>query len=524
MTRRRRTAAGLLVAAVVLTACAPVGDPSWVPPNWTPSEIVVVDAPDALDPVDDGAVASRIVPQRIRNDVVGVQARFTFLPGTDAAASAFNAAVERRVRDAIATAVASSGTSYTPQAQPAGAGLGDRSCIAGSATRPAAELLEDPALGAPGGVGVAVVCDIVAASGSILAQRLRTIAGAPGAVSSDVTSILYVDTATGDVATAEGLWAEGAAERLSEDVVDALRRSAGALSWRPAESGDEGQLAAIRGALASTTPAPGGLTFTIPAGFTAPQLASLGTPATEEPLTIAVPTEVASGLVTDFGARVLASEGVPFDAPVAGPAGADRVDCGLVPCVAVTYDDGPTSLTPKLLDELADARAAATFFMLGSSAANAPDTVRRVAAERHEIGNHTWSHPQLPEIDDEEVASQLQRTTELLRSLSGQAVASFRPPYGEYTDRVLEIAAEPAILWSVDTRDWAGPADETLIRSAVDGATPGGIILFHDTHERSVRVAPTVFSGLADRGFTLVTVTTLFGGQLPASGAFRRAP
>lgn len=525
MTRRRRSLVALVTAAVLLVACAPTGDTSWTPPEWSRADIAVVSSPAPLDVAGGSEFAASLTSYRVRNDAVGVQARFALLPGGSEHVAAFNAEIVRQVRGSIAAQEAATGVTYAPEAAPVGAGLADRDCIVGSTERSAADLLADPDLGPLGGSGAAVVCDILVAAGPILAQRLRGVIGTPAAVAADVSAVIYVDTASGDIAAPAELWAESAAEALSADIVEALRRDAGALALGASTAGDEVQLAAIRSALATTVPdGDGGLVFTIAAGFEAAELADLGLAATTEPLTVGVPGAVAELLVSPFGARVLASAGQPYAGPDAVAAGVEHVDCGLVPCVALTYDDGPTELTPRLLDELASARAPATFYMLGTSAAGRPDVVRRVAAEGHEIGNHTWNHPQLPKVDDAGVADQLMRTRDLLRSLSGQPVASFRPPYGEYSTRVLDIAAQPAILWTVDTRDWAGPADDVLRASAIDGAGPGGIVLFHDTHERSVRVAPAVIEGLRDRGFALVTVTQLFGGRLPDAGAWRRGP
>lgn len=525
MTRRAAPAVGILLTVLVLSACAPPGDPGWTPPTWTANavEVAVVETPPVVDLDAQPDLVASLTSTRVRNEAAGVQARFATLPGVETA-QAFNAAMRGFVRDAVTARASAAGVAYRPAASPASAGLGDRACVVGSTELAADDLLSSPDLGPPGASGLAVVCDVLVASGPMFAQRIRAVSGAVGAVTADATTVLYTDTETGETSPPEGLWVDTAAEELRVDVVEALRRDAGALTLGT-PTADDGAGAVIDTALASTVPdGDGGFVFTIPAGFESAALTALGVSATTEPLTIHVPAPVASSLASPFGLRVLETAGLPYAGPAALQASREPVDCTFVPCVALTYDDGPTGLTGLLLDTFAELRVPATFYMLGSSAAGRPDTVRRVAAEGHQIGNHTWNHPQLPTVDDAGVADQLGRTRDLLRSLSGQPVASFRPPYGEYSDRVLKIAGEPAILWNVDTRDWAGPADDVLRATAIDGARPGGIILFHDTHERSVRVAPDVVRGLRDRGFTLVTVTQLFGGQLPATGAWRSAP
>lgn len=506
---RRAAAASLLAVAVVVTGCAPAVDPAWTPPTWPAAEVqVLAAAPEPLD-----AAALPLTAQRIRAD--GVQARMAYLPGTTGAARTLNSRIDDLVREAA-------GRSYTPTVGDQGAGLGERGCVRGSTLLPARELLADPALGP--GDGSAVVCDVVAAGGSVLGQRIRVVAGTADGITSDTSTVLYIDTESGELVDGAGLWTEGAGVTLRDDVVDAIRRDAGALGLGPVAPPDEAQAALIAAGLADTVPgADGALVFTLPAGFSTPELVDLGVDATPEPLVIEVPASVVAELATPFGQRVAAASGSAYTGPELVPAGRDWVDCTLLPCVALTYDDGPSSLTGRLLDELADARAAATFYMLGQYASRNPDTVRRVASEGHIIGSHTWDHPSLPSLDDEQIASQLTRTRNLLQQQSGQPVATFRPPYGEYNSRVLTVAKQPAILWSVDTRDWAGPPDDVLLERAIDEPRPGGIVLFHDTHERSVRLAPAIIAGLRDRGFTPVTITQLFDGDLPTVGAWRSA-
>jgi peptidoglycan/xylan/chitin deacetylase (PgdA/CDA1 family) len=507
---KRAAAASLLFgAALVVTGCAPAVDPGWTPPTWPAAQVqVLAAAPEPLD-----ATTLPLTAQRISSS--GVQARMAYLPGTAGAAKVFNSRIDGLVR-------AAAGNSYEPTVGAQGAGLGDRGCVQGSTLRPAAEVLADPVLGP--GDGVAVVCDVVFAGGDLLGQRIRVVAGTAEAVAADTSTVLYIDTASGEVADGAGLWADGAGVTLRDDVVEAIRRDAGALGLAPIAPPDEAQAALIAAGLADTVPAAdGGLVFTLPAGFSTPELVDLGVAATPGPLVIEVPAHLVAELGSPFGQRVAEASGSPYTGPAAVPAGRDWVDCTLLPCVALTYDDGPSNLTGRLLDEYAEAHAAATFFMLGQYASRNPDMVRRVADAGHVIGSHTWDHPSLPSLDDAEISRQLTRTRNVLRELSGQAVATFRPPYGEYDARVLAAAGQPAILWSVDTRDWAGPADDVLLTRAIDEPDPGGIVLFHDTHERSVRLAPTIIAGLRDRGFTPVTITQLFDGTLPTSGAWRSA-
>ncbi|MDR7185137.1 peptidoglycan/xylan/chitin deacetylase (PgdA/CDA1 family) [Microbacterium trichothecenolyticum] len=521
--RARWMVAALAAAVLALSACAPASRGGWDPPAWAPEVVHATDPVPEISAAADGPLGAGIVPLRVRNDAVGLQARVALLPA-GATTDAFNAQVEQFVRGAIADRVVASGTAFVPTPSSVGSGLGDRRCASESTRRPAAELLADPAFGPVGGAGTAVVCGIVAAGGTIVGERVRVLSGDAAGVHSDTATTLYTDVATGETATADGLWAEGAAAALGAHIVEALRRDAGALSHRPVVVGDETQIAAIQTALGTTVPSDEGLVITLAPGFTAPDLAGLGAPPTTEPTEFAIPAEVAADLVSPLGARVLASSDQPYTGPVAAPAGTRAVDCDLVPCVALTYDDGPSSYTPGILDELAARDAAATFFAMGQNAQGYADTLARMTREGHEVEGHTWNHPHLPQLTDAQVTAQVVDSTQALEAVSGQDITVFRPPYGEFTPRVLAAAGMPAILWDIDTNDWQGPADDVLNARAVEQPRAGSIVLLHDVHAVTARTAGAVLDGLLDRGFQLVTVRQLFGGELPTSGSWRRAP
>jgi peptidoglycan/xylan/chitin deacetylase (PgdA/CDA1 family) len=521
--KARWATAALAAAVLALSACAPASREGWEPPARAPEVVHATDPVPEISATADGPLGAGIVPLRVRNDAVGIQARVALLPA-GAATDPFNAQVEQFVRGAIADRVVASGTAFVPTPSPVGSGLGDRRCAAGSTRLPAAELLADAAFGPAGGAGTAVVCGIVAAGGSIVGERIRVVSGDQAGVHSDAITTLYTDVATGETVTADGLWAEGAAAALGAHIVDALRRDAGALSQRPVVVGDDAQLATIRDALATTVPSEEGFVITLAPGFTAPDLTGLGAPPTTEPLEIVVPTDVAAGLVSSLGARVLASSGQPYRGPVAAPAGARAVDCALVPCVALTYDDGPSAYTAGILDELASRDAAATFFAMGQNAQGFAETLARMTRDGHELEGHTWNHPHLPQLTDAQITAQIVDSTRALEAVSGQDITAFRPPYGEFGPRVLAAAGMPAILWDIDTLDWQGPTDDVLIARAVEQPRAGSIILQHDTQAPTARTAGAVLDGLLDRGFQLVTVRQLFGGEMPASGSWRRAP
>ncbi|WP_100810950.1 MULTISPECIES: polysaccharide deacetylase family protein [unclassified Microbacterium] len=507
----RRVLAAVLVAVGVvgLSACAPDTDPSWTPAQW-PVVGRMLTAPPP--PVDPAGIA--LAPQRIRNDSVRVEARWAYLPGSQP----LNDAVEATVRAAIGEQSTASGVGYEPQVFGVEAALRERGCVAGVTALPAADLL-----GAATDSHTVVVCEIVHAAGSTFGERLRVVRGSAAAVESDQIVTLYADVATG--AVGDGASLIGQNDLLWEDVVSVARRAAGGLSLSQVSPPSDEQRAALSRALQDASFVDGELVVPLPVGFTAPELEGLAgwqTPDPEHPVWVSLPRTSYDPALTEFG-RVIADAQGAFAGPTTAGAAFDRTSCDLVPCMALTMDDGPSGLTDGILDALRDRHSAATFFMLGRNAQNRPDTVRRVSAEGHQIGNHTWNHPDLTTLSDERIASELRSTADLLRSLSGQAVSTFRPPYGALNERVLGVAGMPAILWSVDTRDWAGPSDADLLAYSVSAPRIGTIMLMHDIQEGTSRIMPQLLDGLLDRGFSLVTLSKLFDGQIPG-GIVRYAP
>ncbi|MEY9849372.1 peptidoglycan/xylan/chitin deacetylase (PgdA/CDA1 family) [Streptacidiphilus sp. BW17] len=189
-----------------------------------------------------------------------------------------------------------------------------------------------------------------------------------------------------------------------------------------------------------------------------------------------------------------------------------------VPRVALTFDDGPDpALTRQVLEILDRYGARATFFSVGHHVAALPDEVRRIADAGHELGNHSWSHPYLPDLTPSQLREQLDRTTEAVARVTGQAPTRFRPPYGALTPEVLAaLDGYPTTLtlWDVDSRDWTRPGPEQIAATVLEAAGPGSVVLMHEgagDRGQTVRALPSIVEGLLERGLELVTV-----GELPA--------
>lgn len=180
----------------------------------------------------------------------------------------------------------------------------------------------------------------------------------------------------------------------------------------------------------------------------------------------------------------------------------------------MTFDDGPhASQTPRLLDMLASWQIKATFFLIGKNAAAHPGIVRRIVAEGHEVGNHSWSHPALGKMGDPAVREELRRAHDAIASACGVPPIVFRPPYGSITPGQKQwIAAEfgyPTIMWSVDPNDWKDRNASVVSSRILANSRPGSIILAHDIHATSVSAMPSTLPVMAGRGMRFLTVSQL---------------
>lgn len=206
---------------------------------------------------------------------------------------------------------------------------------------------------------------------------------------------------------------------------------------------------------------------------------------------------------------------LPDDLVQSGPATVTRLRSAR-PLLALTFDDGPHPiLTDRLLAVLASRGVSATFYLIGSQVARFPDVARRIAAAGHEIGNHSWSHPDLSLLDDAALLSEIDRTNGVIGDAVGRAPVTLRPPYGllEARQRRLVHAERgmPTVLWSVDPRDWRRPGPEEITRRILTGSHPGGVVLAHDILSGTVDAMPATLDVLLARGYRFVTLCELLG-------------
>jgi peptidoglycan/xylan/chitin deacetylase (PgdA/CDA1 family) len=195
--------------------------------------------------------------------------------------------------------------------------------------------------------------------------------------------------------------------------------------------------------------------------------------------------------------------------------------------VALTFDDGPWYYTEDLLDILRDYEAEATFFVCGGNMGGDgqitghghPDVLRRMVSDGHQVGTHTWGHPDLSVVGEEGIVNQLLMNEQALVQTLGLIPTYLRPPYFSTNNEVLDVAGGlgyHVVNANLDTNDWRGDYDasrqafsEALQQGQWDG---GKIVLAHDTHERTVHeLAAYMIEQARDAGFRLVTVGECMG-------------
>ena len=191
--------------------------------------------------------------------------------------------------------------------------------------------------------------------------------------------------------------------------------------------------------------------------------------------------------------------------------------------VALTFDDGPSEVwTPRILDVLRNEDVKATFFLIGNHVTKYPDIVRRIAAEGHDIGNHTNRHPLLYFLDGGALKKEIATCQKAIRETTGVTTNLFRPPKAWLTPhekRKIQRWGYRIILWTLNSKDWVEFDAKYIVRFIVKNVQPGDIILFHDSggafrsegggRQETVIALQKTISKLREQGYRFVTITEL---------------
>lgn len=184
------------------------------------------------------------------------------------------------------------------------------------------------------------------------------------------------------------------------------------------------------------------------------------------------------------------------------------------PMVALTFDDGPAAgKTERIVQALANADGRATFFMVGSSVQNQPNTVWQVAAHGNEIGNHSFSHADFTKLAPSGIQFELSSADQAIAAVVGEAPTLIRPTYGSVNQTFQNSVNRPLILWSIDPEDWRTRDTAASVNHVMAHVKDGSIILLHDIHEPTVLAALELIPKLKAQGYQLVTVTELMASK-----------
>ena len=203
------------------------------------------------------------------------------------------------------------------------------------------------------------------------------------------------------------------------------------------------------------------------------------------------------------------------------------------PVLSVTFDASwGGDKTLAILDLLDEYDAKATFFLVGIWVDKYPELVKEIAARGHEIGNHSDSHAHFTQISEGQIRQELDACSDKIEALTGVRPTLFRPPYGDYDNKVVNVSRNEGyecVQWSVDSLDWKNRGVEDLVKRATNNVQPGDIILFHNDSQYIVEALPAILKHYQEQGFNMIpakdilltgnTTIDVQGKQHPAAGS-----
>ncbi|MCL5264214.1 MAG: polysaccharide deacetylase family protein [Chloroflexi bacterium] len=259
-----------------------------------------------------------------------------------------------------------------------------------------------------------------------------------------------------------------------------------------------------------------------------PHVAFTSTPSTTDiptprPTSTPVPTATATSTATPKSVPSPTPTGKPVSsapkpAVVSGPL-APLIVRGSTqkPLVTLTFDSGAAAgSTATVLDILRENHIHTTFFVTGKFAEANPALIKRIVAEGHTIGSHSYSHPDMTEISNAEIVSQLTRTEETIKQVAGVVPKPyFRPPLGAYDNRLLAVLAQQgykAVYWTLDSTDWRDDSTtESVRKRVIDNTQAGYIVVHHASTEKTAQALPSIIKELRAKGLQIVNLPELLG-------------
>lgn len=178
--------------------------------------------------------------------------------------------------------------------------------------------------------------------------------------------------------------------------------------------------------------------------------------------------------------------------------------------ISLTFDDGPhPKYTSEVLDVLKEKGVRATFFTVGYRAETLPHLILKARNQGCGIGNHTYNHKDLTKMSDADVVSDLEKCSEIIKSITGSYPTVYRPPFGNINKAKETCISTKGIemkkvMWDIDSADWRTKDVNTVVRNVCRDAKDGDIILMHDFYPQTVKALPLIIDKLREKGFEFV--------------------
>ena len=181
--------------------------------------------------------------------------------------------------------------------------------------------------------------------------------------------------------------------------------------------------------------------------------------------------------------------------------------------VAISFDAAwGNEETPLLLDILDKYKVKATFFLVGDWVDKFPSDVKTIADKGHDIGNHSNTHPHMPQLSADMEQAEISACNDKIKKITGHSPTLFRPPYGDYNNTLVETVKSMGmycVQWDVDSLDWKDPTPEQMTKTVLDKVTDGSIVLMHNGAKNTPAALPDIIKGIKDKGFEIVLIKDL---------------
>lgn len=181
--------------------------------------------------------------------------------------------------------------------------------------------------------------------------------------------------------------------------------------------------------------------------------------------------------------------------------------------VAISFDAAwGNEETQQILDILDEYDIKATFFVVGDWVDKYPEDVKNIAERGHDVGNHSNTHPHMPELGSGEQIDEIQKCNEKIKAITGTTPTLFRAPYGDYNNDVVNAVKSLGmycVQWDVDSLDWKDPSPDQLCNNVLNKVCDGSIVLMHNGAKNTPAALSSVIEGIIDKGYEIVPISQI---------------